>query len=370
MAAQPASPRRPPERHRWKGVVAPMPVLVLAALVFGCAPAGSAPRASVAADHPPSSAAASAPAAQSLRLRAAYTSETAAEIPLWLANDTGLFAQHGLDVAMERVSGGSSKAVQVMMAGEIDVAQIGGAAIVDAGIAGADLLFIATLHPVLALTVYAVPGLTRVEELRGKSMGITRAGTISDFTARYVLSRANLQPETDVGLVQTGGVAETLAAMQSANVPAGVLSPPFDVPARKLGFHELIDVPGLGLEFPHQGVAVSRDYLARNEEALRRYTRATIEAIARIKQNKPLAKQIIAKYSQTEDDEAAESGYAAFGDRFLARAPLPTAAQFEPVIQFVAEREPRARDLRAERLVDDRFVRALDQEGFIASLYR
>jgi NitT/TauT family transport system substrate-binding protein len=361
-------------RPRWARGAWRLAPLLLAALVFGCVPASNAPQAPLAAPQPPPSSvaapAAPAPTAPPLHLRAAYTSETAAEIPLWFANDTGLFPQYGLDVGMERVAGGSSKAVQVMMAGELDVAQIGGAAVVDAGLAGADLLFIATLHPLLALTVYAVPGLTAVDELRGKSMGITRAGTISDFTARYVLSRANLQPESDVGLVQTGGVAETLAAMQSANVPAGVLSPPFDVPARKLGFHELIDVPGLGLEFPHQGIAVSRDYLARNEEALRRYMRATVDTIARIKQDKALAKQIIAKYSQTDDDEAAESGYAAFGDRFLARAPYPTAAQFEPVIQFVAERDPRARDLRAATLVDDRFVRALDQEGFIAALYR
>src|SRR5438105_11937366 len=112
--------------------------LALAALALGCASAGSAPRAPVAASESGPSAAAPAPAPPPLRLRAAYTSETAAEIPLWLANDTGLFAQHGLDVAMERVAGGSSKAVQVMMAGEIDVAQIGGSAVGDAGLAGAD----------------------------------------------------------------------------------------------------------------------------------------------------------------------------------------------------------------------------------------
>ena len=363
-----------PEHRSARGGLGPtarsLAALLLAALVLGCAPAGGTAQAPAAAREPTSSATMPSGTAPALHLRAAYTSETAAEIPLWLANDTGLFTQHGLDVAMERVAGGSSKAVQVMMAGELEVAQIGGAAVVDARLAGADLLFIATLHPVLALTAYAVPGLTRPDELRGKAIGITRAGTISDFTARYLLSRANLQPETEVGLVQTGGVAETLAAMQSANVPAGILSPPFDVPARKLGFHELVDVPGLGLEFPHQGVAVSREYLSRNEDALGRYMRATVEAIARIKQDKPLAKQIIARYSQTDDDEAAESGYATFGDRILSRAPYPTAAQFEPVIQFAAERDPRARELRADNLVDDHFVRALDQEGFVAALYR
>ena len=246
-------------------------------------------------------------AAAALRLRAAYTSETAAEIPLWWPNDTGLFAKHGLDVAMERVAGGSSKAVQVMVAGELEVAQIGGAAVVDARLAGADLLFIATLHPVLALTDLRGARPTPRGRAARQDRSASRAPARSPISPPATCSAApTCSPETEVGLVQTGGVAETLAAMQSANVPAGVLSPPFDVPARKLGFHELVDVPG-----PRPGVPASgrgrlpRTTWSRNEDALRRFMRATVEAIARIKQDKALAKQIIAKYSQTDDDEAA-----------------------------------------------------------------
>ena len=118
------------------------------------------------------------------------------------------------------------------------------------------------------------------------------------------------------------------------------------------------------------GSPPGRDFLVANPEAVQRFMRAYVAAIARIKQDKAFTKQVMGKYLETTDDEALESGYAAFGEKFIARAPYPTAAQFQSIIDFVAEREPRARDLPLDRMLDDHFIRALDQEGFIDSLYR
>jgi NitT/TauT family transport system substrate-binding protein len=332
-------------------------------------PAASAPAASVPA-APAAQNSAPAPVAALPKVRAAWTSDTAAELPLQVAREAGLFEQYGLDVSADRLAGGSSKVMQVMLAGELDLAQIGGTAVVDAYLAGADPVYLAAHNPVLVMQMFAVPGVARVEDLRGKSLAVTRAGTISDFAGRYALTKAGLRADADVGIIQTGGNTETLAAMQSNNVQAGMVSPPVDVPARKLGFTEIVDPASLGVDFPHDGLAARRDFLVANPEAVQRFMRAYVAAIARIKQDKAFTKQVMAKYLETTDDEALESGYAAFGEKFIARAPYPTAAQFQSIIDFVAERDPHARDLPLERMLDDRFVRALDQEGFIDSLYR
>ena len=356
-------------------------VLVAALLLGGCTSAPATPAASAPAKAPasaPASGAASgaaaaptsAPVAALPKVRAAWASDTAAELPLQVANEAGLFPKYGLDVSAERIAGGSSKVLQVLLSGELDLAQIGGTGIVDAYLAGADPVYITTHNPVLVMQIFAVPGIARLEDLRGKSIAVTRAGTLTDFAARYALTKQGLRPDVDVGIIQTGGNTETMAAMQSGNVAAGVLSPPVDVPARKLGFHEIVDPASLALEFPHDGLAVRRDFLAANPEAVQRFVRAYVEAIARIKQDKAFTKQVMSKYLETTDDEALESGYQAFGDRYLARVPYPTAAQFQSIIDFVVERDPRARDLPLDRMIDDRFVRALEQEGFIDSLYR
>jgi NitT/TauT family transport system substrate-binding protein len=321
---------------------------------------------------PPGSAASATAAASGGRVhvRAAYTSDSGAELPLLVAQQTGLFEQQGLDVSVDRIAGGSSKVVQVILAGELDIAQIGGPAVVDADVAGADIVYLATHIPRLAVSVFGAPSIVRVEDLRGKSLAITRVGTITDFGARYALNRAGLVPETDVGLIQTGGNAETLAAMQSANVAGGMLSAPVDVPARKLGFHEVLDLATTGLEFPYDGVAVQRAYRDGNEDTLRRFLHAYVEGIARVHRDKPFAKQVLSSYTGTDDDEALESGYAVFGDRYLARAPYPTIAQFQSIVDFVAEREPSARELRLDTIVDDHFIRVLEQAGVIDALYQ
>ncbi|HZU05116.1 MAG TPA: ABC transporter substrate-binding protein [Chloroflexota bacterium] len=346
---------------RYLQAVSPRLVLTAVLLLTACTPPVSIPTAS----HEPS-----APPVYRAHVRSAYTSESALELPLWMAHEAGLFAQHGLEVTVERIAGGSSKAMQVLIAGELDILHGSGPAVVDARLAGADVVAIAIAYPVLGINLYAVPDIVRLEDLRGRAVAITRAGTLSDFGARYALTRYGLRPEVDVGLVQTGGNTETIAAMQAGHVAAGVIASPFDVPARKLGFHELLDLASLGLEFPTTGLLVQRDYLVRHEEVLRSFLRAYVEAIARIQQDKPFAKQVISKYASTTDEEALESSYAAFGQRYLTRAPYPTVAQFQTLIEFVAEREPRARSLQPETLIDARFVRALDEEGYIDRLYR
>jgi NitT/TauT family transport system substrate-binding protein len=341
-------------------------LLVLAA----CGPTAH-PAAPAATPLTPSApAAAPAPPPPLPRVRVAYASDSPAELPAQVAHEAGLFAKHGLDVSVERIAGGSSKVLQVMLAGELELAQVGGTAVVDAYLAGADPVYVGSHLQVLLLTIYGPPEVQRLEDLRGKAIAMTRAGTISDFAARYAAARAGLRPEVDVGFIPTGGNAETLAAMTSGNIAAGVFASPWDVTARKLGLHELANLANLGLDFPHNGLLARRDFLAEQPDAARRFMRGWIEAIALIKQDKPFTLQVIRKYLATDDAEAVESGYETFGTDYLVRAPYPTRAAFQSILDFVAERDPRARDLSIDRMLDDRLVRALDQEGFIDGLYR
>jgi NitT/TauT family transport system substrate-binding protein len=260
--------------------------------------------------------------------------------------------------------------MQVMVAGELDIMHGAGPALVDAQLAGADIVAITTASRSSGILLYGDPSVRTLEDLRGKNLAVTRAGTLSDFTARYALTQQNLRPEVDVGLIQTGGNVETLAAMQSGGVAGGMIAPPFDVAGRKLGYHEVLDAASLGLQFPSLGLQVRRDYLLQNEDVLQRFTRAYVAASARVFQDEAFAKQTIGKYTGTDDAEALESSYAAFGRRYHQRAPYPTLAQYQSVIEFTATREPRARELQPERLIDDHFVRTLEQEGFIDRLYQ
>lgn len=351
--------------------------LAACALIGACAArsdapaggAGGAAPASAPAGQPAASAAAAQPAPP-VRVRAAYGTDSGSEAPLWIAYEAGLFTEQGLDLSLERIAGGTSKPTQVMIAGEMDVIHGAGPALVDAQLAGADIVALTTAQRSSGILLYGDATVQTLADLRGKSVAVTRAGTLSDFTIRYALTQQSLRPEVDVGLIQTGGNAETLAAMSSGQVAGGMIAPPFDVTGRRIGFHEVFDAASLGLEFASLGLQVQRDYLQKNSDVVQRIVRGYVAGNARVYKDEAFTKQVIGKYTGTDDPEALDSSYQAVARRYHQRAPYPTVVQFQSVIDFAAEREPRARELQPEKLLDDRFVRALEQDGFIDSLYQ
>src|SRR5262245_34746013 len=146
-------------------------------------------------------------AAESLqKLRVAYAAVTAAFSIPWIAKEAGIFQRHGLDVELVYIASGS-RAVQTLVGGSIDVAEIGGPAGVDAKLAGADTVYVAIpVNRVLVFTV-AEPNIQRVEELRGKSIGVTRVGTVTDFFTRVFLRQNGLTPDRDVLVWPMGGLS-------------------------------------------------------------------------------------------------------------------------------------------------------------------
>src|SRR6266508_5415052 len=120
------------------------------------------------------------------KLRVAYAAITAAFSIPWIAKEAGIFQRHGLDVELVYIAAGS-RAVQTLVGGSIDIAAIGGPAGVDAKLAGADTVYVAVpVNRVLVVTV-AAPQIQRIEEMRGKSIGVTRIGTVTDFFTRIYL---------------------------------------------------------------------------------------------------------------------------------------------------------------------------------------
>ena len=153
------------------------------------------------------------------KLRVAYAAITAAFSIPWIAKEAGIFQRHGLDVELVYIASGS-RAVQTLVGGSIDVAAIGGPAGVDAKLAGADTVYIAIpVNRVLVFTV-AEPHVQRVEELRGKSIGVTRIGTVTDFFTRIFLRQNGLVPDRDVMIRQMGGLPEIVAGdSKSSELP-------------------------------------------------------------------------------------------------------------------------------------------------------
>jgi ABC-type nitrate/sulfonate/bicarbonate transport system substrate-binding protein len=191
------------------------------------------------------------------KLRVAYAAVTAAFSIPWIAKEAGIFQRRGLDVELVYIAAGS-RAVQTLVGGSIDIATIGGPAGVDAKLAGADTVYVAIpVSRVLVFTV-AAPQIQRIEEMRGKSIGVTRVGTVTDFFTRLYLRQNGLVPDRDVMIRQMGGLPEIVAGLKAGQIDGGTFGFPAVLHARAAGFRVLVDYNTAGYRYPLSTVIVTQ----------------------------------------------------------------------------------------------------------------
>jgi len=301
------------------------------------------------------------------KLRVAYAAITAAFSIPWVAKEAGIFQRHGLDVEVVYIASGS-RAVQTLIAGGVDVAAFGGSAVIDAKLAGADTVYVAIpVNRVIVFTVTA-PQIQRVEELRGKIIGATRIGTVTDFFTRYFLRQAGLVPDRDVIIRQTGGLPETLAALKAGQIHAGTFGFPAVLHARAAGFRVLVDYSTLGFRYPLSSVGVTQSMLRTQEPAIRRFLEAYIEGIHRFRTDPAFAMTVIGKYTQTTDRKILEETQKVYASAFE-RVPYPDPEDLKLALTQVSENNPRARGADPQDFIEPRLIRDIEASGFIKRLY-
>lgn len=298
------------------------------------------------------------------RLRTGGGSASAAQMSIWFAKEGNYYEKHGLGVEVISIPG-SSLALQVMLSGEMPIIQAGGAGPVQVNLSGADAVIVATVSKKFNWWIYAQPSITRMEDLKGKIFGVTRYGTQSDLASRIALRRAGLDPERDVTIVQTGGPSETIGAMVGGKVHAAAISPPATLQARKVKLRDLADLTKLDVEYHVNGLVTTRRFIKSNEDTVRRFVRAYIEGAVRGSKDKAFAMKTMGKYFRTDDREVLEETYEATIKSVFNFPPYP--AGVAALLQEL-EKNPKARGANPEDFVDARFVRELDQSGFIKSL--
>ncbi len=301
------------------------------------------------------------------KIRVGGGSASATQMSMWLAKEGGFYEKHGL--AVEAISiPGSSLALQAMLAGELPIIQLGGAASILANFAGADTVIVATIVRKFLFSIFARPGVERMEDLKGKVFGATRFGTLSDLASRFALRAYGIEPERDITMVQTGGPAETVTAMLTGKVHAAAISAPATLQARKLKLKEILDMSKLDAEYHINGVVTTRRFLKTQEDVVRRFLRAYIEGAARGQRDKNFALKAMGKYFRTDDREVLEESYDAVIKSNFAIPPYPSIPGIANLIQGLEKQNPKAKGAKPDEFADSRLVRELDQSGFVKSV--
>ncbi len=343
----------------WKGRIM---ALGLAALMVVAGCGGGAP-----AQPEPVKVTMPAVPAKKDKIRVAFSSISAAQVIPLLAKEAGIFDKYGIDAEIIFISG-SSKLTQAMVAGDIPFSAMGGQAMAEANVAGADTVMVAGSVYTLLFYVMTTPDIKSPQDLKGKQIGITRYGTASHFAARYALKYWGLDPDKDVAMVQLNDMPGILAGMKSGAVQAGILSSPTNVKAEAQGYKSLAFLGDLGLEYQQTGVVTTRRQIEKNPELVQRFVQAYTEGLHRFKTDKPFALKMIGELTKTEDPNVLEQTYTVY-EPLMAKVPHPSLKGMQTILEEMAEQKPEAKSVKPESLIDDRFVKAMEESGFTRQLW-
>jgi ABC-type nitrate/sulfonate/bicarbonate transport system substrate-binding protein len=316
------------------------------------------------------SASARAGEASSLRkIRAAITSISGSMVPPWAAHESGIFKKYGLQVEVIATPSGV-QGTNALIAGEVAFVQIAGGTTTGAAVGGADLKIVATMVGTLVLNLVVRPEIEKAEQLRGKSIGISRYGTSLHTGARLAAKHFGLEPGKDVHIVEIGAGDWIVGALQGNRVQGGVFGYPATSRAVKFGNRVLLHLPALNIPYASTGVSTRGEIIRDDPDLVRRYLSAQIEAIALMKRDRAFTMKVLSKYLRTNDMDLLTESYDIQIAKYMMKVPLPTADAVRSVLDELAERNPKAKDLDPNKFFDDRFVRQLQAGDFIESFYR
>ena len=303
------------------------------------------------------------------KARMAFTSLSSVMCPPWIAREAGIFTKHGLEVEVIATPTGV-EGMNALIAGEVQFLQISGGTTASAALGGADVMVVGTTLESLVQSLMARPEIDKAEQLKGKTLGITRFGTSIDVGARIALRHFGLVPEKDVAIVQVGGMESMVTALQSNRIQAGILSYPAITQALKLGHRTLLEVASLGIPYAFTGMTTRGRLIRDDADLVRRYMMAQVEAIARAKRDKNFALKVMGKYLRTANPAALAESYDIDVQKYMLRVPLTTVEAMKSVLDDLATRTPKAKDADPKKFFDDSFVRQLQASGFIDALYK
>jgi NitT/TauT family transport system substrate-binding protein len=299
-------------------------------------------------------------------VHASYSALVPSGAPFWIAHELGLFEKEALMVKLVYINA-SPLVIASILAGDIQVSLAGVSAIVSAYARGSDVVAIAGAVNKINVSIYALPEITRPEDLRGKRMGITRFGGLYDFSANYALKKWGLQPGKDVALIQIGDAPSLMSALAGNSIQAATLQPPATIRAAQRGYRELMDLSKSGLEYQNTVVLSTRSIIRQSPDTFRKLIRAYSTALAVFHTQKETSLKIMDKYLKGIDPTILERSYEAY-KAWVPEIPYLNHTGMEAAIALTPGE--RTKEIKVGDIVDETFVRELDQQGFYRTLYK
>jgi NitT/TauT family transport system substrate-binding protein len=289
--------------------------------------------------------------------------------PLWIAKEQGFFPKHGINAEVILVRGSPILAA-AMSSGYIEFGFTGGTAVMGAAVGGADLKLLANFTTRLTQDLIVRPGIRTPQDLRGKRLGIVSIGGTTWMVAILGLEHLGLEPGRDnINLMPLGDQTVLAQALLAGTIDATILDSVYSRRLQEKGCTILAEFGKTNIPLASVGVVAQAAVIEKKPLVIENVLKALLEANAYVLNpaNKATTLKVLQKRLKISEREAEEG----FQDMLLGleRKPYPSLKGMQNIQRLMKLRNPKAESVRVEDLIDQRFLKKLDESGFIDRLY-
>lgn len=299
------------------------------------------------------------------KINVSYGSISGTQSPVWVAKEKGFFEKHGLDVNLVYIPGGP-RSVMAMLGGSVQFVIHSAMPSLEAYVGGADTELIGSSMNRLDHYLVVHPSITNSQELRGKIVGISTLGSLTDLVLREAL-RLNGLSEREVTVLAVGDLGARISGLRTGTIHGTLLIGAQAAAAAKMGYRQLIDFSKLPIEISTSSILSRRAYVLKYPDTTRKFLKAWIEGTYFFKANREASLEVMRKYTRTDDAEILNSIYVRYRD-LLRSNPLPSEAVVQSMLRILSRARPTVRDVNLEGFVESRFMKELEKSGFFEEL--
>jgi len=293
------------------------------------------------------------------KMTVAYSSIGPMAAGIWMAKESGAFEKYGLQSDILLITSGPVS-VQALIGGDLQVVSAASNAVINAVLSGAPIIAVGGTANRPYHRLFVQSDINRLEDLRGKTLGVTRFGSITDNLTRILLRKYGL--EGAVNVRQMGGTIEVSAAFQNRLIAGAVTSEMrVSPPSQPKVLMRLVD---MGIPYSMNMIAVQREYLRRNPETVENMIRAYVDGLAFMHRNKERALKIIAKYAHLNSGKLVEQFY---DDAltYLDKIPRAEPEAVQTILEFMGKK-----GMPVDTFQDNTIIDKLTREGFFDKIYK
>lgn len=288
-------------------------------------------------------------------------------VHFYAALDNGLFDKYGVKANFV-VLRGASNALPALSSDQVQFLYCAGDSTIPGMATGMDAKLVAS--PLLGLPWFllARKDIKKIEDLRGKIIGVSRTGALDHRVSKVLLKKFNLTEE-EVKIRSMGASQpEKYQALVMDVIQATPVGPPLDVQGKKDGFNVIYNLNDLGMPFIFSSLHTNSRSLKERPGLVQKFVAAMAEAVYFVEKNPDKAKSSMAQFLKVNDPDALRSAYDVYAKALINRRMIIPANAVEESVQIAREAGTSIRK-KPEELFDNTFVENLESSGFLRELW-